>query len=407
FVWYRCGAIDETDGTSGVAHALEHMMFKGTAKLKEGEFSRRVAQAGGRDNAFTSLDYTGYYVQVPKARLSDMMALEADRMANLALRPEDFAKEIKVVMEERRLRTEDQPRALVHEALFATVFKESPYRRPVIGWMADLERMTDQDARDWYKRWYVPNNAYIVVVGDVQHAEVFRLAEKHYGKIAARPLAAVKPLTEPPQRGIQRIEVKAPAELPYLAMAWKVPKLVDVERDREPYALEVLAAVLDGGDAARLAKNLVRAQKVAQGVGVSYDSTLRGDALFIADGTPANGHSVQELEAALRAEIAAIAANGVSEKELDRVKVQLVASQVYKRDSMMSQAIEIGTVEASGFNWRDDDKMIEKVKSVTAAEVQAVAAKYFGDDQLTVARLDPQPLSGKPRAPTGELRHVR
>ncbi|MBL8472308.1 MAG: insulinase family protein [Rhodocyclaceae bacterium] len=406
FVWYRCGSIDETDGTSGVAHVLEHMMFKGTAKLAEGEYSKRVALAGGRDNAFTSRDYTAYYVQVPKARLTDMMALEADRMANLAVRPQDFAKEIKVVMEERRLRTEDQPRALVHEALLATAFKGSPYRRPIIGWMADLEHMTAQDARDWYQRWYVPNNAFVVVVGDVDHASVFKLAAQYYGKIPARPLAAVKTPSEPPQRGMQRVEVKAPAQLPYLAMAWKVPKLSNVERDREAYALDVLAAVLDGGDAARFTKNLVRATKIAESAGVSYDATERGDALFIVDGTPAAGHTTQELEAALRAEIASVASGGVSEQELERVKVQLVASQVYKRDSLMSQAIEIGAVEGVGLSWRDIDRMTEQLKTVTAAEVRAVAAKYFGDEQLTVARLDPQPLSGAPRAPAANVGHL-
>ncbi|NWG72820.1 MAG: insulinase family protein, partial [Parvularculaceae bacterium] len=263
-VWYRAGAMDEKDGTSGVAHVLEHMMFKGTKTLKPGEFNQRVAAAGGRDNAFTSLDYTAYFQIVPKGALPEMMRLEADRMANLVLAPEEFASEIQVVMEERRLRTEDNPESRVYEALNAAAFTAHPYRRPIIGWMDDLKNMSWQDAQDWYRAWYAPNNAYVVIVGDVDHQEVFRLAEQTYGQHKARPLPTRKPQNEPEQKGQRRVAVKAPAQLPYLLMAWKAPKLVDIDQDREPYALEVLAALLDGNDAARLPKRLVRGEKIAQ-----------------------------------------------------------------------------------------------------------------------------------------------
>jgi zinc protease len=191
-VWYRVGAMDEVDGTSGVAHLLEHMMFKGTKKFGPGEFNKQVAAAGGRDNAFTSHDYTAYFQQVPKEALGRMMALEADRMAHLQVTDESFKKEIEVVKEERRLRTDDKPRALVVEQLMATAFQAHPYRRPIIGWMSDLENMTAQDARDWYQRWYVPNNATLVVVGDVDHKAVFKEAAASYGKVKARPPAGAK-----------------------------------------------------------------------------------------------------------------------------------------------------------------------------------------------------------------------
>ncbi len=405
-VWYRAGAMDEADGTSGVAHVLEHMMFKGTKRLKPGEFNQRVAAAGGRDNAFTSLDYTAYFQQVPKGRLGQMMALEAERMANLILDPKEFEQEIKVVMEERRLRTDDRPQSLVHEKLMAAAFQAHPYRRPIIGWMNDLEHMTAADARDWYRRWYAPNNAYAVIVGDVDKDEVFRLAERHYGKIARRALPGRKPQAEPPQVGVKRLVVQAPAKLPYLALAWKVPALRDVQKDREPYALEVLAAVLDGHEASRFAKNLVRGAKVAVSAGAGYGAAVRGEALFMLDGTPAEGRSAAELEAALRAEVARIAQEGIDAEELERVKIQAVAAQVYKRDSMMAQAMEIGHTEAAGIHWRDLDTMLEKLRSVTAAEVQAVAKKYFEDATLTVAVLDPQPLSAAPpRAAPAGLRH--
>jgi len=405
-VWYRAGSMDEKDGTSGVAHALEHLMFKGTRNLRPGEFNKRVAEAGGRDNAFTSRDYTAYFQIVPKAALPEMMKLEADRMANLKLDAKEFAAEIQVVMEERRLRTDDNPHSLVHEALNSVIFQAHPYRRPIIGWMDDLEHMTWQDARDWYKQWYAPNNAYVVVVGDVDHREVFRLAQKYYGPLKGHVLPQRKPQNEPEQAGIRRVSVKAPAKLPYLAMAWKAPKLRDVQKDRDPYALDVLAAVLDGHDASRFARNLVRGSRVAQSVGAGYDATLRGEANFVLDGQPAEGKTIADLEAALRAEIKRIQDEGVSAEELARVKTQSIAAQIYKRDSLMAQAMEIGGAEASGLSWRDIDTLLEKIKTVTSEEVQAVAKKYFKDDTLSVAVLDPQPVEqSKPKKPSGAVRH--
>ncbi|MBI4998728.1 MAG: insulinase family protein, partial [Rhodocyclales bacterium] len=309
-------------------------------------------------------------------------------------------------MEERRLRTEDNPQSLVWEALNATAYRAHPYRRPIIGWMDDLENMTWQDAHDWYRRWYVPNNAYLLVVGDVDHRKVFRDAERSYGRVKARALPVRKPQNEPEQTGIKRVTVKAPAKLPYIAMAWKVPRLQDVEHDREPYALEVLAGVLDGNDAARFAKNLVRNQKIAQSAGAGYDGTVRGAASFILDGQPAEGRTLAELEAALRAEIRRIADEGITADELARIKTQVIANEVYKRDSMMAQAMEIGRFEASGFHWRDYDKLLEKLRAVTAEEVQAVAKKYFGDDTLTVVMLDPQPIDeAKPKKSATATRH--
>ena len=405
-VWYRAGSMDEKDGTSGVAHALEHLMFKATKTLRAGEFNKRVAEAGGRDNAFTSHDYTAYFQIVPKGALPEMMKLEADRMGNLVLDAKEFAAEIKVVMEERRLRTDDNPQALVHETLSSAMYQAHPYRRPVIGWMDDLEHMTVQDTRDWYHQWYAPNNAYVVVVGDVDHRDVFRLAQKFYGPRRPHALPERKPQNEPEQAGVRRVSVKAPAKLPYLAMAWKAPKLRDVRNDREPYALEVLASVLDGHDASRFARNLVRGSRIAQSAGAGYDATLRGEASFTIDGQPAEGRSVADLEAALRAEIRRIQDEGISAEELARVKTQTVAAQTYKRDSLMAQAMEIGGTEAAGYHWRDIDTLLDKIRSVTAEEVQAVAKKYFKDDTLTIAVLDPQPPEqSKPKRPAGPVRH--
>jgi zinc protease len=231
-VWLRVGSMDEVDGTSGVAHVLEHMLFKGTPSLAAGEFSRRVAALGGRENAFTSKDYTGYFQQIPSNQLEAVMRLEADRFANNQWPDAEFAKELEVVKEERRLRTDDNPRAQLHEMLSATALSASPYRRPIVGWMSDLEAMTAQDARDFYRKWYSPGNAIVVVAGDVDPLQVQALAEKYYGAIAARPLAERKPQQEPLQQGLRRFEFKAPAEQSYVALAFKVPRLASLDRVR-------------------------------------------------------------------------------------------------------------------------------------------------------------------------------
>ena len=404
-VWYRAGSIDETNGTTGVAHVLEHMMFKGTPSAGPGEFNRRVAAAGGRDNAFTSRDYTAYFQQIPKQKLEEMMQLEADRMHHLTLDPKAFAQEIKVVMEERRLRTDDQPQAMLFEQMSGVAFQSHPYRVPIIGWMNDLENMTAQDARDWYERWYVPNNAYVVIVGDVDHAQVFKLAEKYYGQLKSRPLPIRKPQDEPAQTGIRRLTVKAPAELPVVLMTYKVPVIRDVEKDVDPYALEMLSAILDGHEAARFSRHLIREQRLAVVAGTGYDATSRGPGMFFLQGSPSEGKTSAELEAGFRAELARIQKDGVAADELARAKAQLVASQIYKLDSMFGQAMEIGQMESAGISHKLDKRMIEKLQAVSAEQVQVVAQKYFRDDALTVADLDPQPMPQTSRSRAAAPRH--
>ena len=404
-VWYLAGSMDEVSGTSGVAHVLEHLMFKATKNFASGEFSRRIAAAGGRENAFTNRDYTAYFQQVPRAALPMMLQLEADRMSNLLVTESEFSQEIKVVMEERRLRTEDKPRALVAEALSAEAYFAHPYRRPVIGWMNDLANMSHLDARDWYTRWYAPNNAFVVVVGDVKAKEVIALAEKYYGPIKARPLPGRKPQLEPEQRGVRRLVVKAPAELPYLLMGWKCPVLRDTASDWQPYALEVLTGVLDGNDSARLNQSLVRDNRIASEVGAGYDSTARGPGMCFFEGTPSQGRSAAELEAGLRAELARVVRDGVTAEELARVKAQVVAGQVFKRDSIFGQAMEIGRFETAGLSYRDIDRALEGIKAVSAEQVREVAKQYFVDDQLTVVVLEPQPLDDARRRPAPAARH--
>lgn len=392
-VWYRVGSMDESNGTTGVAHVLEHMMFKGTRKFPEGSLSKTVARLGGRDNAFTNTDYTAYFQQIPKDHLEKMMEMEADRMCNLQFKASDFDKEIRVVMEERRWRTDDQPEGRLDEALRASAFVAHPYHWPIIGWMNDLQNMTVDDARHWYERWYAPNNATLVVVGDVDAKTVRKMAEKHFGRIKPKKITPVKPQEEPEQRGIRRVAVSAPAENPMVVLAYKVPALRNVEKDQDVYALDVLSSILDGYDNARLPATLVRQEQVALVVGASYSALSRGPALFVLEGVPSKGVTVEELEKRLRGEIAGIAKDGISEAELQRVKMQLISSQIYKRDSMFGQVMEIGVFEMTGVGHRQIDRTIEKLKAVTPQQVQQVAKKYFTDDGLTVATLIPEALS--------------
>lgn len=392
-IWYRAGSMDEKTGVTGVAHVLEHMMFKGTKAVPVGEFSRRIAAAGGRENAFTSYDYTAYFQQLHKSQLELAMKLEADRMHNLNLTDDEFAKEIRVVMEERRWRTDDDAHALLDERMMATAYQEHPYRNPIVGWMNDLKNMTADDARTWYRTWYAPNNATLVIAGDVEAKRVFALAKKYYGRIRAGKLPARKHYEEPAQLGIKRIVVKAPAELPYLVMAYHAPTLRDVHADWRPYALSVLAGVLDGNDSARLNKSLVREQQVAVSIGAGYANTSRGPTMFSLEATPAAGTSVQALEAAIREQLQMIVRDGVSEEELKRVRAQVTAAEVYKLDSLFYQAMQIGQIESIGLSHRDLPVMLQKLQAVTAEQVQAVARDILSDDQLTVAVLDPQPLA--------------
>jgi zinc protease len=402
-VWYRAGSIDEVNGKTGVAHLLEHMMFKGTKAVKAGQFSRLVAAAGGKENAFTNRDYTCYFQQLEKSQLPLAMRLEADRMANLDLSKEEFSKEIKVVMEERRWRTEDKPQSMVSEQYQSTIFQVHPYGRPVVGWMNDLENMTVEDAREWYHKWYAPNNATLVVVGDVKADEVYQLAKKYYGPIKARPLPERKPQIEPPQIGERRIIVNAPAELPYVLLGFHVPALQDPDKDWEPYALDILSSVLSGNGSARLNQNLVRQDRVAVDASAGYDSTQRGaTSLFELDGTPSEGKTAAELEAALLGEIEKIKTLGVTEEELQRVKAQTIAADVYKRDSMFYQGMEIGQLETIGFSWRILKDYPAKLAAVTPAQVQQVAEKYLVKDNLTVATLDPQPIDPNDNKPKGK-----
>jgi zinc protease len=398
-VWYKVGSSYEPDGITGISHVLEHMMFKGTEKFGPGEFSRIISALGGNENAFTSRDYTAYFETLAVEHLERALELEADRMRNVRLDPAEFAKEIEVVKEERRLRTEDKPSGKVFEQFNAVAWRSSPYRNPVIGWMNDLEHMTVDDLAAWYRRWYAPNNATLVVVGDVRPEAVREMAERHFGPLETSEILPLKPAAEPKQVGETRIEVKVPAKQPYLLMGYKTPIVGQSEEPWEPYALYVLSSVLDGGDSARLSRQLVRGSGIAASAGAEYGSYGRLPGMFLLSGTPTDAHSVAEVEQGLRDQVAALRDQLIDDKELKRVVTQAVASKVYQADSLFYQAMEIGVLETVGLDWRLIESEIEAIKSVTPEQVRTVARRYLIDENLTVATLKPLPMDQQAARP--------
>jgi len=401
-VWYKVGSSYEHDGITGVSHVLEHMMFKGTEKHPAGEFSDIVAANGGEENAFTGRDYTAYFQKITNDKLELCLEMEADRMRNTIFEEKEFLKEIEVVKEERRMRTDDKPTALTYERFNAVAYTNSPYRRPIVGWMEDLDTLTVDDARKWYETWYAPNNATLVVAGDVVADDVYRLAKEHFGQLNAAVIPKLKPRYEAQQYGTQRLTVELPAKLPYLVMGYKAPVLtpdiVNGDTEWEMYALEVLAGVLDGGQSARFSKNLVRGQEIASSAGAGYGMTSRHETLFTLSAVPNEGVEVDVLEFALREEVSTIKSQLPDEGELDRVKAQVVASQVYQQDSMFYQAMEVGRLDTIGLPWQIKDDYVDKILAVTALQVQQVANKYLTDERLTVAILNPLPIENGTKA---------
>ncbi|MBT2969812.1 MAG: peptidase M16 [gamma proteobacterium symbiont of Ctena orbiculata] len=406
-VWYKVGSSYESGGITGISHVLEHMMFKGTKNHPPGEFSRIIAANGGDENAFTGRDYTAYFQTMASDRLEVSFELEADRMRNLLLLHEEFDKEVEVVKEERRMRTEDKPQSLTYERFAAGAYESSPYRTPVIGWMADLDALQVDDLKVWYRKWYAPNNATLVVVGDVEPDRVIQLAERHFGPLKPEQVAQPKPRLEPAQRGSKRIMVKVPARQPYLIMGYKTPVVGKADQAWEPYALEMLAYVLDGGSSARLSNNLIRGSKLAVAADTSYSAFTRLPGMLVMDAIPAPDSTIEAVEKALLTEIERFKKELVSEEEMERVRNQIIAAKVYEKDSVFYQAMLIGRLETVGLDWRLADEYVDHLKRVTAEQIRQVAKKYLVEDNLTVAVLEPLPMEEAMTKPiNGGVAHV-
>jgi len=391
-IWYKVGSSYETDGVTGVSHALEHMMFKGTSKYPDDSFNKIISKNGGEDNAFTSRDYTAYYQTLEKSRLEVSFKLESDRMRNLILKPEDFLQEIKVVQEERRWRTEDKPKALVYEQLYVTAFDNSGYHHPVIGWMEDLQNLNIDDLKLWYQTYYSPNNAILVVVGDVNTTQVMQMAEQYFADIKPSDNLIIKPRTERKQRSSKNVKLMLPAKVPYLTIGFKVPVVNTASISWEPYALNLMAGILDGGDSTRLQRNLIKGKEIAASAGVGYSSGARMNTLFELDGIPASGKSIEVLQQAIMDELQKLKDELVSDEELERIKNQIIASSVFEKDSIYFQALKIGQAEASGIGWKEEEKYVERIKKITPEQIQQVAKKYLVPERKTIAILEPQSI---------------
>ncbi|MBA4372945.1 MAG: insulinase family protein [Thermodesulfovibrio sp.] len=383
-VWYRVGSRHENIGKTGLSHLLEHMMFKGTKKHGPKTFSQAIQRAGGMDNAFTTSEYTGYFELLASDRLDLPIELEADRMQNLVLTNESVLSERDVVMEERRLRYEDDPQNLLFQEVVATAFKNHPYRWPVIGWMSDLKTLNPEDLRQHYATYYAPNNAVILVVGDVEPAKILAKIRNTFGRIPAGPEIKAVNISEDEQQGEKRILLRKEAELPVVISVYKAPA---VYREDGP-ALDILSSILSGGKSTRIHNSLVYEKQLALSAFAGYDGMRRDPHLFYTGATAARGKSIDDVEKALLAEIEKISKEPPTDQEILKAKNQVEASFIMEQDSFYMQARLIGSFEMIG-GWRLVDSYLEAIRRVTAADVQRVAAKYLVPEQRTTGVLIP------------------
>lgn len=390
-VWYNIGSADEPGGITGVSHALEHLMFKGTQKYPAGFFSKKIAVLGGQDNAFTNSDYTAYFEKIATQNLATTFELEADRMQHLVFDEKEFNKEMHVIEEERRLRIDNNPQALAFERFLATAHLSPPYQHPVIGWMSDIKHMQVADAKTWYRRFYTPNNATLVVVGDVSPDRVLALAKQYFGPLKKRPILSRKPQIEPRALGKKTVTIHAVAKLPMLMLGFTVPtvKTTPDHNKKAPYALELIAGILDAGDNARFTKNLVRKKQVASSIDAYYNLYARYQTQFILYGTPSQDHTVEELKKNILLELAHLQTTPISNSELQRIKTQIIAQKTFEKDSIFGQAMEIGLLETIGLGWQTADHYIEHINTVTPKDIQDTAKLYFQEKNRTDALLIP------------------
>ena len=396
-VWYRVGAADEPRGDSGIAHFLEHLMFKGTDNIPSGRFSKIVAENGGQDNAFTSYDYTAYFQRIAKDRLGMVMSMEADRMAGLRLTEEDVATERDVVLEERSSRTDNDPQSLFYEQMQAALYFNHPYGTPVIGWRDEIERLSREKALDFYKRHYAPDNAILVVAGDVSPAEVETLAREHYGPLEPSGESRGARPQEPPQLAERRIAMTDPrVRQPFVIRTYLTPSYVNAEPGRAE-ALVVLSEILAGGASGRLYRRLVQDQKIALDAGGYYQGLAIDYGSFSLYGVPKDGVALDELEQAIDAVLAELAEKGPTEAELERAEMVLVSSRVYQQDSQASMARLYGSALTVGLSIEQVRGWADRVKAVDAAAVMA-AARSLDRNRAVTGTLSAPPETSEQEA---------
>jgi zinc protease len=387
-VWYRVGSRNERLGRTGLSHLLEHMMFKGTKKVGPEEYSKIIQRNGGNDNAFTSEDYTTYFATIASDRLPVVIELESDRMHNLGFEDAQFTPELHVVMEERRLRTDNNPISALFEQISSVAYAAHPYQWPIIGWMNDLKQATRQDAMDYYRTYYTPGNALIVCVGDFSADRLRAELENGFGPVPAGDPPPPVRAVEPEQQGENRTVLAREAELPFVALAYHVPNL----KSKDGYALEVLSAILAGGKSARLYQSLVYEKRLARDVGASYDLTSVDPGLFVVYGQPLPGKTAKTVENELLSQLESLKRTPVSQRELMTATNGLEASFVMAQDSLFYQGMLLGQYEMAG-DWRALDNYLPGVQAVSADDLMRVASFYFTARNRTVGILEPLPVS--------------
>jgi zinc protease len=391
-VWYRVGSRDEVSGKTGLSHLMEHMMFKGTARYGKGMFSRRIAEHGGNDNAFTSHDYTAYFENLAGDQVGLALELEADRMTGVVIADEEFGLERDVVKEERRMRTDDDPQGTLVEHLYAAAYMVHPYHWPVIGWMDDLERLTADDIRAYYRAHYTPGNAVLVIAGDIEPRATLARIEQTFGRVTGPKPLSRRAAVEPPQLGERRITVNKEAQLPAVIVGYQVPNF----RDPDAYALTVLAAVLTQGESSRLHRALVYDRQVALEVGGDYTALSADAPIFYLYGMTHAGQSAQDLERALFEEVDRLKAGEPSVRELTKVKNGIEADFILGQDSNFYRAMQVGTAEVVGAGREYLNHFVANIRKVTAADVVRVANTYLTQNRRTVGTLNPIRPEGAP-----------
>jgi len=389
-VWLKVGGRDEVPGKTGLAHVFEHMMFKGSKALKPGEYSKRISAMGGNDNAFTSHDFTAYFETVPAQQVDSVLRMEAERFAHLSLDAKEFGREIKVIMEERRMRTEDDPNSHMFEELSAVALRLHPYRNPVIGWMQDLEKLNINDVRAFYKQHYVARNATVVIVGDVDFKHVERIVKRSFGRMKNVDVPPRFNPTEPEPLGAKRVDVHLPSKSPVLAITLPVPVWKPGENNTEAAALAVATHILGSGRTAVLQRQLVDKQRKAFSASAGYDPFGMGLDLWYAYGMLGANQSPKDFEKSLWAILKDMGNQPVSDKQLQTAKKNMIASEVFAQDSLYLRAKIIGRMETVGIGAIHKDEWLDAIRSVTANDVQQVIAKYLRPERATTGILKPE-----------------
>ncbi len=405
-LWYRVGSADEKAGETGISHMLEHMLFKGSAQYPDGQYSNIIAKLGGEENAFTSRDFTGFYAKFAKEHLDTILALEADRLRAPLFKEKEFLSEREVVLEERILRSEDDPYAKANEYFYAQAYFTNPYRQPIIGWRQDIENYSIDQVKNWFTTWYSPNNATLVLAGDVDVAAAVALVKKHFSDIPARPLnkPATKQDPQPIGKKVINLEVNTQNDLLYLA--YPVPTLPSLlaeeisteqaisqeaflEKGKPAFALAVLNEALAGSDSSRLPQTLVRQQAIAVYADSSYSADARLETLFILAAEPQPGHSLSTLEEALKQVLQQIADQGLSEEEFKRIRNRLKAKRIYEQDSIFYQGFTLAHYSTLRLPLASDAYFDHGIAQVSNEDLKNVIQQYFQERYLTVGQIMP------------------